>query len=161
MNTGEITATLDTLFAELANGAPKGGAYVLNGGDPGLLGSLDRLSAADASANASGGATVAAHADHVRYGLSLMNRWRAGENPFASADWSASWRISTVSDREWEEIRGALRRETEAWHGTLRAPRDVNTMELNGMVGSIAHLAYHLGAVRQISAAARGPKEGA
>jgi hypothetical protein len=28
------------------------------------------------------------------------------------------------------------------------------------MVGSIAHLAYHLGAIRQIAVAARGPKEG-
>ena len=28
------------------------------------------------------------------------------------------------------------------------------------MVGSIAHLAYHLGAIRQIDKQARGPKEG-
>ena len=161
MNTAEITTTLDTLFAELANGAPTDGAYVLNGGDPGLLGSLDRLSAADASASAHGGATIAAHADHVRYGLSLMNRWKAGENPFADADWTASWRISAVADGQWEEIRAGLRRESEAWLGTLRTPRDVETRELNGMIGSIAHLAYHLGAIRQISAAARGPKEGA
>jgi hypothetical protein len=41
----------------------------------------------------------------------------------------------------------------------LRAPREVNAMELNGMVGSIAHLAYHLGAIRQINRAARGPAE--
>jgi len=28
------------------------------------------------------------------------------------------------------------------------------------MVGSIAHLAYHLGAIRQIQKSARGPREG-
>jgi hypothetical protein len=28
------------------------------------------------------------------------------------------------------------------------------------MIGSIAHLAYHLGAIRQIAKAARGPREG-
>jgi hypothetical protein len=28
------------------------------------------------------------------------------------------------------------------------------------MVGSIAHLAYHLGAIRQITKDARGPQEG-
>jgi hypothetical protein len=27
------------------------------------------------------------------------------------------------------------------------------------MIGSIAHLAYHLGAIRQIDAAARGPAD--
>ena len=38
--------------------------------------------------------------------------------------------------------------------------REVARPELNGMIGSIAHLAYHLGAIRQIAAAARGPREG-
>jgi hypothetical protein len=33
-------------------------------------------------------------------------------------------------------------------------------VELTGMIGSIAHLAYHLGAIRQISKDTRGPKEG-
>lgn len=28
------------------------------------------------------------------------------------------------------------------------------------MIGSVAHLAYHLGAIRQIAKGARGPKEG-
>ena len=42
--------------------------------------------------------------DHVRYGLSLMNRWSAGENPFTSADWSASWKRTSVSDDEWREL---------------------------------------------------------
>jgi hypothetical protein len=31
---------------------------------------------------------------------------------------------------------------------------------LSGMIGSIAHLAYHLGAIRQINKDVRGPKEG-
>ena len=31
---------------------------------------------------------------------------------------------------------------------------------LTGMVASVAHLAYHLGAIRQINKDARGPKEG-
>jgi hypothetical protein len=29
------------------------------------------------------------------------------------------------------------------------------------MIGSIAHLAYHLGAIRQIDSSLRGPAEGA
>ena len=34
------------------------------------------------------------------------------------------------------------------------------TGELTGMIASIAHLAYHLGAIRQINKKVRGPKEG-
>ena len=65
---------------------------MLNSGDEGLLRSLEKLSAAQASALTPTGSSIAAHVDHVRYGMSLMNRWSQGENPFASADWSASWR---------------------------------------------------------------------
>ena len=91
MNTAEISSTLATLLAELVDGASKDGGYMLNPGDEGLLRSLEKLSAADASALTPTGSSIAAHVDHVRYGLSLMNRWSQGENPFASADWTASW----------------------------------------------------------------------
>jgi hypothetical protein len=157
MNTSDITTTLTTLFAELVEGAPQE-CYILNRGDLGLLRSLDKLSAADAS-QAATGATIAAHVDHLRYGLSLMNRWAAGENPWSDADWSASWRITSVSEPEWEELRAKLRTEAHRWLSALRSPRDVTTIELNGIVGTIAHLAYHLGAIRQIHRATRGPTE--
>ena len=160
MNTKEISGTLSTLFAELVTGAPKGGAYIMNSGDAGLLASLDKLTADAASRSSQEGATIAAHTDHLRYGLSLMNRWATeGGNPFATADWNASWQITAVTDAEWERIRGALRQETERWLEALRKPRDVAEIELSGMVASVAHLAYHLGAMRQIARAARGPKE--
>ena len=159
MHTGELSNTLATLFSELVNGAPKDGAYILNAGDDGLLGSLDKLSAQAASALTVTGSSIAAHVDHLRYGLSLMNRWSAGENPFGTADWSTSWKKTTVSDEEWRTRRAGLRTEATRWLEALRTPRDVQPIELNGIVGSIAHLAYHLGAIRQIDQATRGPKE--
>jgi hypothetical protein len=42
----------------------------------------------------------------------------------------------------------------------LSSPREVSEVELTGMIASIAHLAYHLGAIRQINKESRGPKEG-
>ena len=57
-------------------------------------------------------------------------------------------------------MRADRRTETTRWLNTLRTPREVQEVELNGMIGSIAHLAYHLGAIRQINASARGPAEG-
>jgi hypothetical protein len=89
-----------------------------------------------------------------------MNRWSAGENPFGDADWSTSWKKTTVSDSEWQTRREELRTEATRWLDALRKPREVQPMELNGIVGSVAHLAYHLGAIRQINQAARGPAEG-
>lgn len=102
MPTPAPTAILTHLFAELVDGVTsKRGGFMLNAGDEGLLRSLDKLSAADASHSVNGGATIAAHAQHLRYGLSLMNRWATeGGNPFADADWSAAWRTSSVSEEE-------------------------------------------------------------
>ena len=163
MNTKEITRSLTTLFSELVDGAkaPVGGNFVLNSGDVGMLASLDKLSAADASRSVHGGATIAAHAQHTRFGLSLFNRWASeGGNPFADAKWDDAWKTSTVNDEEWAEIRAGLRDEAHRWSQVLGSPRDVSTVELSGMIGETVHIAYHLGAMRQIAASARGPREG-
>ena len=163
MKTTEIAPALMRLFSELVDGArDTGNAFILNTGDAGLLKSLDKLSAAEASRSVNEGATIAAHAQHVRYGLSLMNRWgREGGNPFADARWDEAWKVSTVEDAAWAEIRSGLRDETQRWLEVLRSPRVAMDIELTGMIASIAHLAYHLGAIRQIAKDARGPTEGA
>lgn len=162
MHTREMSPVLARLFSELANGAGKGGeAFVLNSGDVGLLRSLDKLSAAAASRSVNDGATIAAHAQHLRYGLSLMNRWASeGGNPFADATWDEAWKTSSVNSAQWDEIRSGLRDEAHRWLEALRSPREASDIALSGMIGSIAHLAYHLGAIRQIDKSVRGPKEG-
>jgi hypothetical protein len=157
---GPIRRTLVTLLRELIDGPPGEAAYMLNAGDPGLLRSLDALSAEAASARPNNRSSVAAHVDHVRYGLSLLNRWVGGEsNPWASANWSESWKKVTVSDDEWASLRAHLRGEAHAWMDGAGRDRDVEEIALGGMVGSVAHLAYHLGAIRQLAPAAAGPPE--
>jgi hypothetical protein len=157
MNTAGITDSLHLLLYELTGGAPDTNAFVLNPRDPGLLRSLDRLSAEAASQPATGGASIAAHVDHLRYGLSLMNRWATGENPFRDANWSASWKRSAVTKEEWATLRRQLEHEVERWLAVVATPRDVTADELNSMIGSVVHLAYHLGAMRQIDRTLRGP----
>jgi hypothetical protein len=159
MNTADITKTLETLLRELVEGAATEGGYMLNPGDEGLIRSLEKLSAADASARTPTGSSIAAHADHLWYGLSLMNRWSEGKNPFSSADWSMSWNKTIVSEPEWRQRIADLRAEAGRWLAVVGQPRSINEIELNGMIGSIAHLAYHLGAIRQINQSARGPVE--
>ena len=162
MQTSALSPVLRRLFSELVDGAnAPGNAFALNSGDKGLLRSLEKLSADDASRSVNDGATIAAHAQHVRYGLSLMYRWATeGGNPFADAKWDEAWKTSRVNAGQWDEIRDALRDEAHRWLGALGSPRNATEVELSGMVASIAHLAYHLGAIRQIDKSSRGPKEG-
>lgn len=159
MHSDDLDRSLPALFSELVYGAPETDAFVLNRGDRGLLKSLDLLSADEASASREGGASIAAHIRHVAYGLSLMNRWASGENPFSDADWSAAWEGGAVSEEDWSEIRQELRREADKWHEALARSREIRGFELDGVLGSIIHIAYHLGAIRQIHAGLRGPRE--
>lgn len=154
---GAAVALLD----ELLDGASDE-CDVLNPGDRGLLTSLDGLTAAAASKMApGGGASIAAHVDHLRYGLSLFNRWSGGEpNPFGDADWAASWRRTEVSEAEWAERRAALASEARRWAEALRTARAQSDVERRGILASVVHLAYHVGAIRQIDRAAAGPRQG-
>jgi hypothetical protein len=153
-----LTDALATLLRELVDGSGPEAAGILNPQDAGLLRSLETLSAAAASARAPGnGSSIAAHVDHLRYGLELLNRWSRGENPFGDADYSASWRRQTVTDQEWAALRERLRTEAHSWIEAVRQPRELSEVELTGIIASLAHLAYHLGAIRQIDRSTRGP----
>jgi len=160
MYSSGLTTVVAGLFREWADGPPGADAFIVNRGDAGLLAALDRLSSQEASQASAGGATVAAHAAHVAYGLSLMNRWANGENPFENTDWATAWTISEVTDAEWKLIRSDLQTQCEAWMAHMEQPREVGALELSGMVGSVAHFAYHMGALRQIEPRLRGPREG-
>ena len=160
MSADPIAMALRAIFGELVQGSPDPNArtFVLNQGDRGLLESLDRLSAVEASATHGGGASIAAHVDHLRYGLSLLNRWADGVSPpWPEMDWTVSWRRTVVSETEWQTLRSELRREAARWAEALSTPRDVSDVEAGWMAGSVAHFAYHLGAIRQIDRATRGP----
>ena len=162
MRTPDTQLALAALFVELTDGPSRpGGAFVLNSGDIGLLSSLDLLSHMDASHSVNGGATVAAHVEHLRYGLSLLNRWAVeGADAYANPLWDVAWQTSAVSAAQWEESRLGLREEIRNWRATLESPRELNEVELKGLIASVAHFAYHLGAIRQIAPGSRGPKEG-
>ncbi len=160
MRTDQLTGILDNLFGELMHGVSGKGGFMLNAKDRGLLRSLERVTAAEASVPTRTGSSIAAHVAHVGYGLSLMNRWSQGENPFGNADWAAAWKKTSVTEPEWEALRIQLRDQGARWLTVLRTPREVQDVELSGMIGSIAHLGYHMGAIRQMSASARGPAEG-
>jgi hypothetical protein len=153
-----LRGVLHALMRELLEGPPAPAAFILNPGDGGLMASLARLSAADASARPGGRSSIAAHVEHLRYGFSLLNRWAGGaEDVFATAAYAASWERQQVDEAAWPALRAGLEREAGAWARALAEPRDWTAVSLGGAVSSIAHLAYHVGAIRQLAAAASGP----
>jgi hypothetical protein len=146
---------LSNMLTEIFNGPPGQEAYVINPGDPGLLRQLDTIDAKTASARPTPGQqSIAAHVDHVQFGLAILNRWAAGEaNPWEGADFNASWQRTTVTEDQWRALRDALRREADKWQKVVAARTNWDDMSAAAALSTVAHTAYHLGAIRQILAA--------
>jgi len=157
-NEADFPKSLVTLLREVLDGPSPSGAYVLNRDDRGLLRSLDALSAAAASAHQDGRPSVAAHVEHLRYGLELLNRWARGADPWSTASYSSSWLRDRVNDEQWKTLRDALRHEASNWIAAVQQRSDWNEQALTEALASAVHLAYHLGAIRQMAPATRGPR---
>ncbi len=151
-----LKQVLVTLLSEALYGA-RGDAFFLNSGDRGLIASLDQLSAEIASAQPGGRSSVASHVEHLRYGLELLNRESKGESLWADANWAEAWTHQTVTQDEWRKLRADLAREAQAWLEVMKQPPAYDEVGLGSAVGSIPHLTYHLGAIRQLAQAASGP----
>ena len=154
--TAALRAALGGLLREALEGPPDA-AYFLNRGDRGLLASLDVLPAEAASARPDGRPSVAAHVDHLRYGLSLLNRWARGEDPWPDANFAASWKRQAVSAEEWAALKQAFAAEAAAWAEAIGRRTDWSPESMAEIAGSVVHLAYHLGAIRQLARGAAGP----
>ncbi|HEX5872288.1 MAG TPA: DinB family protein [Longimicrobium sp.] len=149
-----LRAVLPILSEAFAGPAdPRSTHFVNNQPDCGLLGTLDGLTAEQASTPVEeDGATAAAQAEHVRFSLDVSTRWMQGDR--AKADWARSWDVREVDDDAWTELRDQLRRAYEAFVVTVhQQPMDAELLE--GVVATVAHAAYHLGALRQIARHAR------
>ena len=145
---------LSNMLTEIFDGPPGQEAYLLNPGDCGLLRELEMIEASAASKRPMPGkTTIAAHVDHVLFGLSILNRWAAGEaNPWAGADWNASWQHTTVAEDQWRNLRDGLRHEAEKWRKVVATRASWDDMGAAAALSTAAHTAYHFGAIRQIVA---------
>lgn len=155
--TSDISLTavaMQHLLRELIHGPSGFGNWLLDADSRGYA-ALTSLNGSEASARPTspsdeGRSSIAAHVRHTTYGLQLLNRWAAGEeNPFATADWKSTWEERELSDAEWSELLQRLTKEATTWIEAVAAPRTWDEISLTGAIASVAHLAYHLGAIQQ------------
>jgi hypothetical protein len=155
-----VMPILAEAYAGPAN--PASTHFLNNEPDCGVFGTLDRLPAAAASTPPGPGRpTVAAHAEHLRFSLDVSNHWLRGTP--VKADWPASWAVQAVDEAEWLRLRERLRDEYAQFLELIDARPEVDEELLAGIVGTVAHAAYHLGALRQaaLAASASTPLAGA
>jgi hypothetical protein len=114
--------------------------------DAALLGALATLSADEAS-RVQGDTTVAAHVHHAAFALAASAA--AIEGDPTPVDWKESWRVTSVDEVAWKELVARVDREYRRLRRAIESKASSSDEAFGEAVGSIAHVAYHLGAVRQ------------
>lgn len=154
-----LTRAFHDRYKELLEGVPAGEpTWVTSGGhEGGVYGTLAQLSAQQASAEVDG-TTVAAHAEHLRWALQLVNDHFAGVEP--TGDWSESWLVNEVDAAAWNELRRALEEAgTRLLSNVLERERWGDSLAITGALASYGHTAYHLGALRQLQKRVEGSND--
>jgi hypothetical protein len=113
----------------------------------GLFGSLEGVDAATASRNPGPGRpSVAAHVEHLRYTLEVVNAWLRGEKP--QVDWEESWRTKSVDEEAWTSLQAGLRQQYERTIAFLDATPDPDARQCTILADNLAHSGYHVGSIR-------------
>lgn len=149
----DVICQLLNVLRETLEGPAGGWSYFTDDRpDAGLFGALATLSAAEASRPLAG-TTIAAHAHHVAFGMADASQWIGGDQ--TPRDWAESWRVVTVDEQAWGQLRERLRDEYAELRAAVASHGTVSEEALASALGAIAHLAYHLGAIQQKRAALR------
>lgn len=135
------------VLSEAFEGPRENWSYFTDTGkDGGLFGTLERLDAQTAS-RILGRTSIAAHVNHVIFGLHASARWIEGDR--TTRRWDESWSVSSVDTQSWTRTKAQLR----TAYQDMRRAVELFAMEseeaMAGAVGALAHVAYHLGAIRQ------------
>ena len=143
---GQLVAVLHEAF----EGSPQPWSYFTDGpAESALLGTLARVTAAQASQPVAG-TSIAAHTHHVLFGLRASAAWIGGDR--SPHDWKQSWSVKTVDDAAWSRLQQDLRQAYDGLRRAIQSQAAASLESAGGAIGAIAHVAYHLGAVRQKAA---------
>jgi len=136
------------LLRETFEGSPEGvpSAYLDRG--IGFFSTLRDISADQASREI-GSTTIAAQTEHAKFYLDRLCEFISGRTE--RVNWEDSWLIETVNETEWNALRETLRNSYTDAIKCLASNRDWNTTKSGMAMGLIAHSAYHLGAIRQLT----------
>lgn len=148
-STPVLRRQLEALLREALEGPREAWSYFTDhGASAGLLGTIGERSAGEVNRPGEGGtASVAAHIHHVAFGMEASVAFIRGDR--TPRDWKESWISTPVDEARWREIRERLK---EAYQDLLRTLREADLSSdeaFGGALAAVAHVAYHLGAVRQ------------
>lgn len=158
IETGAAVRQLLSVLREALEGPSGSWTYFIDKKpDAGLMGALGTVSADEAS-RVWGDTSIAAHAHHIAFAMAASAAAIEGDQ--TPVDWKESWRVTSVDEAAWTELVARVGREYQRLRRAVEARASSSGEAFGEAVGSIAHVAYHLGAIRQkvVSLRASGAK---
>ena len=150
-----IHAALLELWDEMLGQAGPGSDHHVLDPDAGWAATLAAVDAATASRPvAPGGTSIAGQTAHVARSLAYLEERLDGHEP--DVDWPASFLPAEVDTLEWDRRREGLFEVADRVGSRLRDDPSWPHHQLLRIMSHVVHLAYHLGAVRQMLRAVRG-----
>ena len=136
------------LLRETFEGSPEGqpSAYLDRG--VGFFSTLEKLSATDVSREINA-TTIAAQTEHAKFYLDRLCEFIGGRAE--RVNWEDSWLIETVNEVEWNALRQVVRDSYANALKCLATTGQWDTTKSGMAMGLVAHSAYHLGAIRQLT----------
>lgn len=144
------------LLRETFEGALPGQGTQYLDHDSGIRATLSKLTAEKASRRFEGRPSIASHVRHMNFHLRVTAEWIQGDQ--SRRDWVASFEPQTVTEAEWLRLQKDLEDTRAEVVRTLKGLSPERFLEEGAGLGSVAHLAYHLGAIRQLMHLAKGDR---
>lgn len=148
INHEDFSQALLILFRETFEGMPTPEEQVVLDRDAGIFTTLGVIDAQAASTEINSN-TIAAHCEHARFYIELLDNYLNGD--FRILDFKQSWAVTTVSEDEWDELRENISRTYRKISETFEKTQGWALDSITVAIGIIAHTAYHLGAIRQMA----------
>jgi hypothetical protein len=114
----------------------------------GIKRTLGSLSAEQASRSPNGHPSIAAHARHMNFHMCVVTEWIQGVRK--PRDWKGSFFPQRVSETEWRDLQAELDASRAEFVRVLRTLPPESFAKEGAGIGAVVHLAYHLGAIRQL-----------
>jgi hypothetical protein len=146
----QIVASARQLVSEIYFGGTGESTWIVDhGADKGILGTIEVVSAEDASREPGPGKnSMVAHVNHLLFGLNVANSFVRGEPP--NLDWESSWTVQSLDEAGWKTLQAQLRTALDEFLANAdKVPFD-NEIAVTAVMASVGHNAYHLGALRQL-----------
>ncbi len=148
INQEDFTTALSILFRETFEGMPTAEEQVYLAHDTGIFATLGKLSAEQVSTEING-ATVAAHSEHARFYVELLDNYL--NRDMRVVDFKQSWNVTTLNEDEWDDLRQKIAKLYGKTLETLEKNEVWGLDTITVAIGIVAHTAYHLGAIRQMA----------